>query len=352
MLDFATAAGRNRRRSRALVVGLVIVAAAAGLAVDGALGTLARRGFPIVTALAIAGAAAAAAIAVRAGDRLVLAALGARPLDLSQPEERQLANLVQEMAVASGLPAPRALVVPDDAPNALATGRDPEHAAVAVTTGLLARLDRAETQGVIAHEIAHIGNRDTRLGVQVAVMLGAIALLSDLAWRVRWSAAGSDRDRADERDGAARARGGIALLVPLLLAFSALAPAASRLLALAISREREYLADASAVALTRNPLALADALAAIAADPRATRAGVEGTAHLFFARPRPRPVDERRGAFASWLATHPPIADRIARLRAMAGAPAEDGALGARDDERGGRAPAVASASGDAAPAP
>lgn len=298
MLDFAAAAAANRNQSRAFVGVLVGVAGSLGAAFDTLFGTA-----PTVTLATLAGTALASWIAERAGDGIVLGTLGARPTDPADPAQRQLENLVREVAVAAGLPAPRTYVISDPAPNALATGRTPETAAIAVTSGLLEVLDRAETQGVVAHEMAHVGNRDTRLGVLVAVLLGAIALLSDLAWRL----AGGREDRSP----------GLVLL--LLGALTASAPLVSRLLALAISRQREYLADATAVELTRNPLALAAALERIASDPRPTRAGVRGTAHLFFASPRARRADERTGFLADLWATHPPIHERIARLRAMAG---------------------------------
>jgi heat shock protein HtpX len=307
MIDFATAAAQNRTRSRLLVGGMVALAAALGLVFDYAAGTL-TRGVPWLSLIGVAGVVVSVWIATRAGDKLVLSALGARELNAADPEQQQLGNVVREMAVASGLPPPRVYVIEDDAPNALATGRDPAHASIAVTTGLLARLDRAETQGVIAHEMSHIGNRDTRLSVLVAVLLGAIALLADGAWRVRQSGS-RHRERARK----------FGLLLPLVIAVSALAPAVSRLIAFAISRQREYLADASAVSLTRNPLALASALEAIAEQPRPTRTGMQGTAHLFFASPHASWADEHEGRMASWMATHPPITDRIARLRAMAG---------------------------------
>jgi len=306
VIDFHEAAESNRRRSRALVAGVVALAVAVGLALDVTLRSFAG-GVPVVTLLLLIGVAVGAWIAQAFGDRVVLATLGARAVDPDDPEQKQLLNVVHEMAVASGLPRPRVMVIDDPAPNALATGRDPEGATIAVTTGLLAKLDRAETQAVIAHEMAHVGNRDTRLGVTVAVLVGAIALVADLAWRIRWQ---PHRDRD--------AGGAQAILLPLLLLAAALAPLASRLAAFALSRQREYLADATAVALTRNPLALAGALERIAEDPRPARAGTRGTAHLFFSRPHPGRVDAREGRLADLWSTHPPIASRIARLRGMA----------------------------------
>jgi heat shock protein HtpX len=300
MIDFDAAAEANRRRSRLLFAVVAGLALCVGLTVDVLLNSV-----PFVTVLTLGGMALALLVARRFGDRLVLASLRAEPLDPSDPEHKQLANVVHEVAVASGLPPPRVLVIPDAAPNALATGPDPEHATIAVTSGLLEKLDRAETQGVIAHEMAHVGNRDTRLGVTVAVLVGAIALLADLAWRIRHQPRSGDRDP-------------LAVLLPLLLVATALAPLASRLVAFAISRQREYLADATAVEFTRNPLALASALERIAADRRPSERGTRGTAHLFFVRPHARRVDEREGWLADWWATHPPIEARIARLRGRA----------------------------------
>ncbi|MEW6267775.1 MAG: M48 family metallopeptidase [Thermodesulfobacteriota bacterium] len=308
MIDFDAAAGQNRRRSRSLLAIVVALTVVVGLTLDALLQSFAG-GVPVVTVLALGGTGLAFVAARSFGDRLVLASLRAQPLDPANPEHKQLMNVVHEIAVASGLPPPRVAVIPDSAPNALATGSDPEHATIAVTTGLLEKLDRAETQGVVAHEMAHVGNRDTRLGVTVAVMVGAIALLADLAWRVRWQARRGGRSAGGEP---------VIFLLPLLLLATALAPLASRLVAFALSRQREYLADATAVEFTRNPLALASALETISRDRRPTERGTRGTAHLFFVRPHASRVDEREGAFADWWATHPPIAERIARLRGMA----------------------------------
>ena len=307
MTDFHAASEANRRRSRRLLAVIGLLAVAVGATLDAAL-----RSTPLVTLMLLAGMALALLAARAFGDRLVLASLRAAPPDPALPEHQQLLNVVHEMSVASGLPVPRVLVIDDPAPNALATGHDPATATIAVTSGLLEKLDRAETQGVVAHEMAHIGNRDTRLGVMIAVLVGAIALLADLAWRVR---------RQPRRPGPGdveAARDPMAGLAPLLVLVTALAPLASRLVAFAISREREYLADATAVAFTRNPQALANALEKVAADRRPTRSGTQGTAHLFFVRPAASAADEREGAIASLFATHPPIAARVARLRGVA----------------------------------
>ena len=311
MTDFHAAAEANRRRSRLLVIAITLLALAVGLTLDGVLRSWAG-GIPVVTVLTLAGMAGALWLAHAFGDRLVLASLGAAMPDPALHEHQQLLNVVREMAVASGLPEPRVLVIPDPAPNALATGIDPANATIAVTTGLLEKLDRAQTQGVVAHEMAHVGNRDTSLGVTIAIVVGAIALLADAAWRIR-------RAPAAYRSGDAETvRDPLAALLPLLVLATALAPIASRLVAFAISRQREYLADATAVSFTRNPEALASALEAIAADRRPTTRGTQGTAHLFFVRPAASAADERRGFVADLFAPPPPIVERIARLRAMA----------------------------------
>ncbi len=238
------------------------------------------------------------------GARLVMASLHARPLDESNPEHRQLFNIVTEMALASGLPQPKVYVIPDPAPNALASGRDPQHAVLAVTEGLLNLLDREEMQGVVAHEMSHIGNRDTLTMTLVAVLFGGAVMLADWARRALYF--GSDRRR-----------GNPALFI-LVLVLVVLTPLLSRLLAMAVSRQREYLADATAAEFTRNPLGLASALEKIGAATSPLRAATQGTAHLFISNPLQRRVDDREGAVADLLSSHPPLAQRIAILRSMA----------------------------------
>lgn len=311
MIDFHAAAEANRWRSRLLVATLAALTIAVGLTLDGLLRTSAV-GIPVVTLLLLAGMAAALRLARAFGDRIVFASLGATSPDPALHEHQQLLNVVRELAVASGLPEPRVVVIPDPAPNALATGIDPAHATIAVTTGLLDKLDRAQTQGMVAHALAHVGNRDTSLAVTVAIAVGAVAILADVAWRIRRA---PSQYRAEDGSGA---RDPLAVLRPLLVIATALAPIASRLIAFAISRRREYLADATTVSFTRNPEALASALETIAADRRPTRRGTQGTAHLFFVRPAASRADEREGFLADLFAMHPPVAERIARLRGVA----------------------------------
>jgi heat shock protein HtpX len=310
--DFYARQRSNRRASFFIILVFFLLFSLIGLSVDHLyLDSFSRGGapLPIATIVALVVAVGIALLSYYQGSEMILGSLGAEGLDLNLPEHRELRNIVTEMALASGAPMPKIYVIFDPAPNAFATGRDEHHAAICVTTGLLAMLDRAETQGVIAHELAHVRNRDTLFMVLVSVLFGSVVLLSDWAQRSFYSSRTRDR-----------LAGPSALLAIPALLLIVLAPLMSRLLAMAVSRQREYLADSSAVEYTRNPLGLAKALEKIrdAALPlgRASR----GTAHLFFVNPLRRPVNERDGALADLLSTHPPIARRIMLLHQMAGA--------------------------------
>ncbi len=236
-----------------------------------------------------------------AGDRMMLAASSAA--EASSEREPVLHNVVEELCLASGLPKPRLYVIESAAPNAFATGRDPQHASVAVTRGLLQKMNRAELQGVLAHEMSHVRNLDARFATLVGILVGTVALLSDWsrrAWRVRGGSRSSGRGRA------------VLVLAALVLAI--FAPLASRLIQMAISRRRELLADASAVELTRNPLGLASALRRIADDPAALEIANRATQHLFIVNPLKSYGMDSSALFS----THPPIEARIRILEAMA----------------------------------
>jgi heat shock protein HtpX len=248
------------------------------------------------------------------GDRLVLAASDAREVDRSNPPDnlKQLMNVVEEMRLASGQPMPRIHVIPDTAPNAFATGRDPEHASIAVTAGLLEKLDREELQGVIAHEMSHVRNLDIRFMLLIGVMVGTIALIADWFLRISfWGGLGRGR-RGGDREG-----GGIMAVVAIVaLLLSVLSPIVGRLVMLAASRRREGLADVSAVELTRNPLGLAGALRKIANDPEVLEVANKATQHLYIVNPI-KAFEERS---SSMWDTHPPLAERIRVLESLAGA--------------------------------
>ena len=311
--DFADRQARNRRLSAGIVLFFLLFFSLVGLSVDYLYldaFTPAGLPLPVATVVSLSLATGITITSYYYGSDFILRSLGAESLDMQIPEHRELRNIVTEMALASGCRMPKVYVIFDPAPNAFATGRDEAHASVCVTTGLLALLNREETQGVMAHEIAHIRNQDILLMTMVSVLLGGIAVLSDWAQRVSYSS----RSR--------RGAGGknLMIVIPALLLII-LSPLISRLLAMAVSRQREYLADATAAEYTRNPLGLAKAMERIrdAAMPFHRASG--GTAHLFFVNPLRRRVDDREGRLADLLSTHPPIVRRIMVLYQMAGLP-------------------------------
>lgn len=279
---------------------------------------------PIGSVLALGVGSIGAIASYYTGDRAVLLSSGAKPIaevaasanEADRLKLRQLDNVVDEMAIAAGIPRPPLYIVPDDDPNAFATGRGPGHASIAVTRGLLATLDRDELQGVVAHEMSHIRNLDTRVLTIVAALVGAVALLSDWARRGLWFGGGRRRD--GDREGG----GGAAQLVFFIVWIVAiiLAPLVAQLLAMMVSRKREYLADASGAELTRNPLGLARALDKIESAVEPTRAIKQGSAHLCIADPlgRRSNITDDGGGWSSLFASHPPMALRIAALKQMA----------------------------------
>jgi heat shock protein HtpX len=300
---------RNRRRSW-LLMGIVIVLL--GL-LGGAIGYATGFGWGGVAFAAVV-ATAMSIGSYFAGDSLVMATSGAREIDRAKPAEpyQQLLNVVEEMRLAGGLPPPRVWIIDDTAPNAFATGRDAEHASVAVTTGLLQKLDREQLQGVIGHEMSHIGNLDIRFTLLVGVLVGSIALLAD--WFLRFTFWGGGRRSSSDSD-----RGGagglMAVIFILALVLAVVAPIIGRLVQAAVSRSRESLADATAVELTRNPIGLARALRTISDDPEVLEVANRATQHLYIVNPI-KSFEER--AKSLWD-THPPIGERIRALESIAG---------------------------------
>ena len=291
----------NRRRSWLLLAALTVLLAVAGAALGGLLFEDAWGALPGV-ALALLLAGIWFPVAWFAGPRMTLATSRARR---AEPErDRMLINVAEEMAIASGLPVPEVWIIEDSAPNAFATGRNPRHAMVAVTTGLYEKLPRDELQGVIAHELSHIRNEDVRYTTLVVVTVGAIALLADFAIRhMRWGG-GPRRSRNREA-------GGLIVLIAILIAI--LAPLSARLLQAAISRKRETLADLSAAEMTRYPEALARALEKIAADPEPLEAANRATAPLYVVNP----LTKLGGGLAGLFSTHPPTEERVRLLRGI-----------------------------------
>ena len=260
--------------------------------------------------LAVAIAMGTAAVGYYASDKIVLGISKARPV--AKEEFPHLYHAVEGLAIAAGLPAPKCYVIDDTAPNAFAAGRKPETAVICVTTGLLEKLDRVELEGVVAHEMSHIKNYDVRLQTLVVVMAGVVALLSDWMLRSFMWGGGGGRRRGRGKGGSG---GGEGVLVLVGLALAVLSPFIATIIQLAVSRKREFLADASAALLTRYPAGLASALRKISADPEPLEAANKATAHLYIVNPLKNL--KGGGGMNKLFNTHPPIEERIAALEKM-----------------------------------
>lgn len=242
-------------------------------------------------------------------DKIVLSISGARPADPRQ--DKILYDVTQNLALASGLPMPRLYVIDDTAPNAFATGRDPDHAAVAATTGLIQKLNRTELEGVIAHELTHVKNYDIRLMSIVSVLVGSVALLADFLLRASWFGGGGD---SEDRKSSGQL-GAIILVVGIV--FAVLSPIIGQLIQLAISRRREFMADAGAVSITRQPSGMISALKKIAGDHEPLEVANKATAHLYFESPFKDKSKSAVGWFSGLFNTHPPVEERIKALEQM-----------------------------------
>src|SRR3712207_262324 len=283
----------NRRNSLLLIAGFLAFVAVFGYVIG-----YAWIGDPVSALFGLALAFVVGTISGIAtyygGGRVVLAA--SRAKEINHDDAPVLFNVVEEMAIASGSPMPKVYLIEDAAPNAFATGRDPEHASVAVTSGLLEKLNRDELQGVIAHEMSHVGNYDIRYAMLVGILVGTTVLISDFFLRGLWFGGGRGR----QREGGGQIQ---LIMIVVAIIFAILAPLFARLLQLSISRQREYLADATAVQLTRNPKGLADALQKISGDQEVLEVANRATAHLYIANPIKKFEKRARGLFS----THPPI---------------------------------------------
>jgi heat shock protein HtpX len=294
--NFRSAEGANKRKTYFLLAAMAVLTwlvAYAALTYFGA-GTTSFV-LPLAVGISLVGVWGS----YYGSDKLVLTMTGARVIQ--REDNPALFNLIEEVVVASGLPMPKVAIVEDSAPNAFATGRNPDHALIAFTTRILEVMDRDELQGVIAHEMAHVANRDTLVSAVAATTAGAIAILSDFLTRMMWFGGGRDR-----REG-----NGNPLLLVVSLAIMIMAPIAAMLLRSAISRRRESLADATAVSFTRNPAGLRRALETLATDSTVVRQKSNAVAHIWIESP----LDGK--AVSKMFATHPPIEERIETLRAM-----------------------------------
>ena len=312
----------NRRRSLLLIGFVVALLAVFGFVVGYAISGVPEGGY-VATAVAVAIALVMTSVSYFAGDSIVLAASQAKPL--READAPQLANIVRELTIAANIPPPKVYLIDDTAPNAFATGRSPKYASIAVTTGLLQKLDREELQGVIAHELSHVRNLDIRFALLVGVLVGSIVLLADFFLRWTWWGGGARSSRSGRggRDGGGAL---IIILYVVALVLAILAPFIARLVQMAVSRQREYMADASSVALTRNPYGLERALAKIGTDSEVLEVANRATQHLYFINP----IKKFEARSSNLMSTHPPIVDRINRLRALTGsAPVDVRTMGA-----------------------
>jgi heat shock protein HtpX len=293
----------NRRNSLLLISGFLGFVTVFGYVIGYAwLGDPTRALFGLVLAFVVG--TISGLVTYYGGDRIVLAA--SRAKEVTHHDAPVLFNVVEEMAIASGVPMPKVYIIEDSAPNAFATGRDPEHASVAVTSGLLKKLNRDELQGVIAHEMSHVGNYDIRYAMLVGILVGTTVLISDFFLRGLWWGGGRGR----QREGGGQIQ---LIMIVVAIVLAVLAPLFARLLQLSISRQREYLADATAVQLTRNPKGLADALQKISGDREVLEVANRATAHLYIVNPIKKFEKRAKGLFS----THPPIEERIQILRSL-----------------------------------
>ena len=297
----------NRRNSTLLALVVIALFGVLGFAIGYAI-TGYTSGALGVMGLAVLLGSLAAAGSYFGGDSLVLSVSGAKEVD--EAAAPQLLNVVREMSIAANVPMPKVYVIDDTAPNAFATGRDPKHASVAITTGLLEKLDREELQGVIGHEMSHVRNFDIRFALLVGVLVGSIALLADFF--LRFTFWGGGRRSRDDRGGSSGLQ---AIFFVLAIVLSILAPIAARLVQLAVNRQREYLADASSVQLTRNPYGIERALAKISEDQEVLEVANRATQHMYFTNPIKKFEQRASGLFS----THPPTLERINRLRQLTG---------------------------------
>jgi len=301
---------RNKRKTVAIVAGALVFTGGIGFL----LGLLIGRGsFQVGLAALIIALLIAAGLSYYSyeyGDRIVLRASRARAV--THDEEPRLHNVVEGIAIAAGLPKPAVYVVPEKAPNAFATGRDPQHSSIAVTQGLLEMMDRVELEGVIGHEMSHVRDRDILLGTVVATLVGSVVLIAEFMLRWFWWGGGMI-GRGRDREGGGE---GFAILALVGIVLAVLAPLIAQIIKLAMSRRREYLADAEGAMLTRYPPGLANALKKIAADNTPMRVANNATAHLWIAQPSRIP-GEANHWFENLFSTHPPIQHRIRILEEM-----------------------------------
>jgi len=295
----------NKRRTVLLIAAAILLLGAVGYVI----GLLYASG-PVGLVGAVALAIVMSLVSYFSGDKIVLASTRARPV--TPQEQPRLHNVVEGLSIAAGIPKPKVYVIAERALNAFATGRNPEHSSVAVTEGLLEAMNRVELEGVIGHELSHVVDRDILVGTVVATLIGAVVLISEFFMRSWWWGGGRSRRGSDSGGG-----GASAIIFAVGLVLLVLAPIIGQIVRLAVSRNREYLADAQGALLTRYPPGLASALRKIADNAGIPmRSANNATAHLWLNQPS-RIEGEGMGSLEKLFSTHPPIADRIRRLEEM-----------------------------------
>ncbi|MCH8005728.1 MAG: M48 family metallopeptidase [Planctomycetes bacterium] len=314
---------RNKRKSVLLMIGMGLLVMALGAALTGAVTAYSTGGeLPNLWPSAALGAAAAAVVALvvslwsfYGGSAVLLRMAGARPLE--KKDDPQLFNVVEELSIAAGTPMPAVYLIKDPALNAFATGRDPAHGTVAITSGLREKLSRDELAGVMAHEISHIRHFDIRLAMLMATMVGLIVFFCDAFWRSMWYGSWHGTRRGSARGGGKGAGAAIVIVMVIAIVLAIIAPALAMLIRMAVSRQREYLADAGAVELTRYPQGLIGALEKLGASTQRLETANRATAHLYIVNPLKNALKGKGHELSSVLRTHPPLGDRISRLRAL-----------------------------------
>lgn len=302
MLTYAAIA-KNKRDSWILIFSFLVVISVLGFVFSQVYNN------PAILYLAVGISVLSAWFSYYYADSITLSLSHARLVDRQSSQE--LYRVVENLCIAAGLPTPKIYIIDDDSPNAFATGRDPNHAVICFTSGILQKLDKTELEGVTAHELSHIGNYDIRLMMLVVVLVGMVTLLAD--WFLRFSIFGGRRSRNNDSEGAQLQM--ILLAVGILLAI--LSPLIATLIKLAVSRQREYLADASGAMLTRYPEGLAVALEKISTNQPPLAEANKATAHLYIVNPLTGSQGKKPGWLANLFNTHPPIEERIKRLREM-----------------------------------
>jgi len=307
MINLYEAQAANRRKSALIMALFILFVTVSVYVISQAMGVYFgyEPGGLGVAGLALIISGLITFVSYYASDKIVLSISGARPAD--RKRDYNFYTVAENLSLAAGIPKPKLYVIEDSAPNAFATGRDPKHAVVCATSGLLNKLTRTELEGVVAHELSHVKNYDTRLMSIVAVLVGMVALLADIFLRTSFRGGRSDR------------RGSQAAAIFLLLGiiFAILSPIISRLIQLAVSRRREFFADSSSVAITRQPSGLISALKKIAADHEPLEAANKATAHLYIVNPFKEKGHGAVDWFAGLFNTHPPVSERIAALTKM-----------------------------------